>query len=966
MPQTPFKKAIAALDPTQRKAVNALYGPVMVVAGPGTGKTHIMALRIGNILDNTDTDPSSILALTFTESAVSALRKRLFSIIGETAYRVPIHTFHSFSNTIIARFPEHFHRIIGATSASDVDQLDIIRSILKKGNYTSIRPLGDPYYFLKPILSTITELKRDAILPEQFAAIIKKDIAAYNASPDKIHTKGAHKGKMKSEFLTWQTHIERNKELLDVFEKYERELKRRKLYDYDDTIIETIAVMERESDVLATLQEEYQFVLADEHQDANNSQNRLLELLSSYDDAPNLFIVGDDKQAIFRFQGASLENFLYFQRKFPKAQLISLSTSYRSVASVLNATHGLAEQMPTAPGMKRVKLASRQKNDVPVQVVAAQDPEHEAEYIAHTIETLRKKNSPTIAIIVRENAETELYAQSLTRHGISFERAQSREIFAEPFFHHLITLYKIAYAPTDAVLLGQTLFAPFWQLSPFVAHEVLATSRTNRESLVRSLQQSTHADIKQLMRVVAQANSIAHEKLLLDAFTEIANAAGVPAYIAQHPTSEAHTVYTRLSREALAFSERMPQATLADFLVYLQTLMESGVSLEATPTATSAEVTLLTAHKSKGLEFDYVFVAGLTDRRWGGRVSRRLFHIPREGFAARDTHDDNDERRLLYVAITRARTQAVLTYPAARFDGAEELPSRFISELTADSIVQSTAPAIPQQHHKHRAVPINKRYQQLIANHLEEKGISPTSLARYLICPWEYIFVDVFKLPEPCDVHQLYGIAVHRALKRFFDEFAKGKKVAGKDLVNYFECSLREQPLLEDDFKRVLSKGKEALAGFVKHSQGRWLRTIRSELRVPRVVLPGIATFLTGIIDKIEELPNGSVRVIDYKVRKPTAITKEYARQLTFYKLLLERGQRPRSVSETRIDFIEPSKKGEYQSRQFSVTPEAEQELIQALNDMIASLTSLTFWNETCDVKDCKYCHLASSLQQQE
>ena len=317
---TSFESLYDRLNKAQKKAVDAIEGPVMVIAGPGTGKTTILTLRIANILRKTDTAPENVLALTFTESGAYAMRKKLVDLIGTPAYKVNIHTFHGFCNDVIKQYPERFPRIIGSTAITEIDQISIIEGLLLQENKNSedvhirlLKPYGDPFFYVRPILSEIRGLKREAVDVEAFIKSVAKQNADFDAEPEKVHTKGAHKGKIKGEFVKLGEHVEKNEELAALYEAYQATLAEKKLFDFEDMIVEVVSTLKKDKDLLLMLQENYQYILADEHQDANDAQNELLKLLANFHENPNLFVVGDEKQAIYRFQGASLQNFLGFK-----------------------------------------------------------------------------------------------------------------------------------------------------------------------------------------------------------------------------------------------------------------------------------------------------------------------------------------------------------------------------------------------------------------------------------------------------------------------------------------------------------------------------------------------------------------------------------------------------------------------------------------------------------------------------
>jgi DNA helicase-2/ATP-dependent DNA helicase PcrA len=228
MPSTlEFEQRYVKLNPEQKKAVDTLEGPVMVVAGPGTGKTQILALRIAQILRQTDTSPDSILALTFTESGVQSMRKRLLDIIGAPAYKVAIFTFHGFCNNVISQYPEEFPRILGGNAATDIDQIQIIEEALLASSATLLKPYGDPLYYVRPILSTLRNLKRENVGVDEYAALVKKQEQDFATIPDMYHEKGAHKGKMKGVYVDLQKKIEKNKELIELYTAYENTLRAR-------------------------------------------------------------------------------------------------------------------------------------------------------------------------------------------------------------------------------------------------------------------------------------------------------------------------------------------------------------------------------------------------------------------------------------------------------------------------------------------------------------------------------------------------------------------------------------------------------------------------------------------------------------------------------------------------------------------------------------------------------------------
>jgi DNA helicase-2/ATP-dependent DNA helicase PcrA len=323
-----FDTRYKILNDEQRQAVDTLVGPVMVIAGPGTGKTEVLTMRIANILrgggdGNLGISPEKILALTFTESGAIAMRKRLVELVGQEAYRVEISTFHGFANRIIRDYPDYFPNIIGANSITEIEQVSILQKLIDTLPLKDLRPFGDRYYYLRNILSAINELKRQGVSPAQFLAIAADTKKDFYENPDLINASGKYEGKMKTKYVSAAKHTERNLELAAVYLEYQKALIAARQYDYSDMIMYVALALESNDELARVLQDAYEYFLVDEHQDTNDAQNKIIELIAGGAERPNLFVVGDEKQAIFRFQGASLENFHYFRDHYKDVVLIS-------------------------------------------------------------------------------------------------------------------------------------------------------------------------------------------------------------------------------------------------------------------------------------------------------------------------------------------------------------------------------------------------------------------------------------------------------------------------------------------------------------------------------------------------------------------------------------------------------------------------------------------------------------------
>ena len=415
------------LNKSQLKAVLEIEGPTMVIAGPGTGKTQVLTARIANILLQTDTPPEAILALTFTESGVHAMRQRLFDIVGLESYKVQIHTFHSFSSDIIKTNPSKFIISDELEPLSDIESVKMFKEILDSNNFQHIKTYRAPYYYLKQIQSNIKNLKREGVLVEDFEKILD----AEKDSEEKA--------------------LEKNKELLQSYKSYQKTLEEKGRYDFEDMINWTVKALETDMELLLDYQEKFHYILVDEYQDTNNAQNRLLKSLSNYwGNNANIFVVGDEDQSIYRFQGASLESILSFKEWYPNSNLITLTDNYRSTQTILNSAKSVIEK-----NIQRInnKLESVNKNlqsqniftENKIKIGSFSNNYAELNYIVEEVKKLIQSGvtPENIAVIYRNNLDSVDIIQAFSKESIKFSTEGGNDILKDP---NIKVLLKLLYA----------------------------------------------------------------------------------------------------------------------------------------------------------------------------------------------------------------------------------------------------------------------------------------------------------------------------------------------------------------------------------------------------------------------------------------------------------------------------------------------------------------------------------------
>lgn len=988
-----FDKLYKNLNKAQKEAVDTIEGPVMVIAGPGTGKTQILTLRIANILLKTDTAPENILALTFTESGVLSMRKRLSSVIGTRAYRVSLQTFHGFANDIIQNNPEEFPHIIGSRSITDIEQIKIIETIINGEEFAFLKPFGDPFYFVKPILSSLNDLKREGIDTEVFKTLIHKAKSEFKDVPDLYHEKGAHKGKMKGVYKDLEKQISKNEELSRVYDLYEVELRKAKLYDYNDMIMEVLRALQTKEDLLLRLQEMHQYILVDEHQDTNNAQNKILELLAShFAPRPNLFVVGDEKQAIFRFQGASLENFLYFKEIYPETKLVRLTENYRSTQSILDSAHSM---LPSDSILKSQGKTAHK----PLSLYAFTKKEHEYYGISRDIKGLLAEGvlPHEIAVLYRDNKDAEGISAYFKKNNIPFQIESEENIFSHPAVHKLLVVAQAVNTYGDDRKLANYLHLPLFGIVPLDIYKLIKVASQKRkyslydvassEKLIKDIPLERTDSIVHAMAHLSNFVTVAHDKSLVDFFESVFRESGLLHFLlSQSDAREGLDALDGFFEEVREYVRANPKNGLPDFLSHLEMLeIHNIVPKKKNKGGKEGFVRLMTAHKSKGLEFEYVFIIHVHDGKWGNKrkveVLKLLPHVYsllQKNISADSTED---ERRLLYVALTRAKKHVTLSYSRYGEDGREQLPSQFMEEIDPKLISLIDTASLEVEYEEKRAelynaIPIREgdmKDKVYVRDLFTTQGMSVSALNNYLSCPWKYFYRNLIRLPQPDEPHLMYGTAVHEALNTLFNKLRVEENFSKEDMLKSFVHALESQPFTDKDLALYRERGEKALSGWFDEYSSRWITQTLNEFAIRQIALSD-TIILTGKLDKLEFLGENEVNVVDYKTGKPktrnqiTGDTKDSEgnifRQLVFYKILLDRFKDGAyTMVSGEIDFIEPTEKGKYVKEKFVVTKEDTEELVETIEKVGDEILNLKFWDTRCDDKKCEYCKLREMIK---
>ncbi len=992
--QEKFAEEYKRLNPQQKKAVDTIDGPVVVVAGPGTGKTQILTLRIANIIDKLGADVAeNILALTFTNAGVFAMRERLTEFIGvEMAYQVNIFTFHSFAEEQIKKNPEYFSRFAFSQPATDIQQIQIIEKILQDTELEYLKTFASDYHYTKDIISAINDLKMEAISPKDFRRSIEKieeRILAEEGENAYLKRKSGDRQKGDLKKVVEDKIIKqkgKQKELAEIYEKYQEELEEQKLYDFSDMILTVVQEAENNQEYLALLREQYQYILVDEHQDTNGAQNKIIELIGGAEvneNRPNIFTVGDEKQAIYAFQGASLENFLKFEKQYDGVTVINLKHNYRSSQKILDSAHSVLAG-DTELQAKNEKVANLGHK---IKVAELNNYKEELIFLAEDIKKrIQDGEDPdSIAVFYRQNKNLFEIKDVFDKFEIPYKVFSRENILDNKEIKKLIMYLRAVANPYDDEILAKLLFVDFLNLDTFDILKVLrkmdyrghGNNMKNKSILkiISSPQILEEIEVEHpieflgLTGKLKEARKKSEDSDFLEFFEWFIKESGFLKHILKLKDSA-----SALKRLEKIFDEVRKQFfskkeyKLKDFLEYIDILEKYNVTIDLGQDNLGQGINLMTAHGSKGLEFDTVYITNFVDSIWPGRRYGATFKLP----TSKQEGGVDDERRLFYVALTRGKQEVVITYSKLDLEGREKKASRFLAEIddrfikpvdTKQLAVAERAQKFFQSKEEQALSVFSPEY---VREQFLKNSLSVSALNNYMQSPLKYFFRNLLRLPSTQTKTLIFGNIIHQTLEDFFRDSKKAKKVLpAEKLLEYFEKVVNSTTMLEKYYKEIKSRGEKLLKEYYQNYKDEFNLDIETEKKVfaSMKLRNGETLKLYGIIDKVELLPGNKIRVVDYKTGRTYKDKfkderEDLHRQLVFYKLLLDKhyektGHPEIKVEEGMLDFVEKSKKtGEFEQKFLSISPAEVKELEEQIQDFAEDILSGNFLKEKYEPND--------------
>lgn len=974
-----FEIAYQKLNSEQKKAVDTIYWPVVVIAWPWTGKTQLLTLRIAQILNMTDMNPSNILALSYTEAGAFAMRERLSQFIGSLALKVNISTFHWFCKRLIdEEFAEKFARSPNMKMLEELDSRRMIADILINGSYQHITPRHDPELFMGDVIRIIGQLKREWVTPENFRNTINQTINELPMNEDlhyKRDCKWWKKWEKKADYFDTLERLKKQNEVSYVYDEYEKLLLKQSRYDYDDMIIMVRDTLRIDPQLLRMVQEQYQYIMVDEFQDTNSLQTSIVDIIMQWQDQPNILVVGDDEQSIYRFQGAVMENIINFCDKYRDFWLtiIPLIENYRSTQTILSAsrevirhnTESLEKSLDLSKELSKNALYEEKK----IQIMIADDPQIEIGNIIQVIQDLKKSwlDYSDIAIIYRKNSHPIHLIEYLRREKIPFHKQKWENLLHHPEAQKLLKTLKIIYNSYQNDLFWEVMLFDFWELDLHyllsLQGKLRASNGEYRRTLFQAFLDETDIFVRSVVEKICQLQSDAANKTLVQFFESFLEISGYREFTLKQPDMiERFSILNSFFDEIKSFSDLHPDHNLKQFIEYLGDLDHYGLSPTTQPIKMQPDtVELMTAHGSKWLEFRAVIIYNATSKNWESSRDPSKITITVSLFDSHVIDSDmkkqqklEEERRLWYVAMTRAKESLIISATKNQDMGLQ--PSLFITEipeiqkeektplLNTEHIVIAQTQIVPKQNWSEATrIEIEKRAKNYV--------LSVTGLNAWLRSPLEFYEKYLIRQPAGKMPSASFGTAVHAGLAFIGKHVNEHGTLPQRDLwLDTIRDTLTAEILTLQEQHDFLIKTTEIIDNYLSKKEcpllQKWLIEVRFWWK--NVTIHGVK--LTGVFDRIEKLPDGTMQVIDFKTGKSDKSSEqilEYKRQLYFYRLLWDGSNMWESLSQGAIDFVEWNTEWERVNRRIFVY---ENDGIEELKHDIArfreSLETLDFPRE--------------------
>ena len=898
------------LNKDQNEAVKYNKGPLLIIAGAGTGKTTVIVEKIKYLIKNKLANVDQILALTFTEKAANEMIERVDQELPYGYSNINISTFHGFADEVLKN---HIHQIGLSTSyklLTEPESILFVKNNLFLFDLDYYRPRGSPNNFIEDLLKHFSRLKDENVSPEQYLKWIQKQ-----------------KTKVKKQNLENKIELKKYLELAKAYEKYQELKINSGYFDFSDLVYYTLELFKKRKNILKEYKSKFKYVLVDEFQDTNICQYELIKLLCPAKIKPKLTVVGDDSQAIYKFRGASVSNILNFIKDYPKTKKINLIINYRSSQPILDASYQLIkfnnpDTLESKIGISKKLIGTKSDVDQPINFVIKNNGEDEADFIAKEVIKIKSKynlNYQDFAILLRANNHSEPIIRAFNRYGVPYQFFGQSQLLKQPEVKDLIAYLKVLNNPEDSISFYRVIEMEIFNIDSKDIVLLLSFSKKINLPLFQAVEIylsllgeklsdndfSIYIQYLPLLKKDSKNKLLNIYQLIVRHLSLIKkNSAGQILYYFLENTGYLKKLVTYQSEKeekiALNISRFFSKLkdyesthddysirSVVDFIEMSMELGESPTSSEIDKTSYDA-VNILTVHSAKGLEFEVVFLSCLTQSRFPTKERKDKIPIPislvKEILPIGDPHIQ-EERRLFYVGLTRAKKIVFLT--TSRFySGGKRIQklSQFVYETINEDYVKKLE-LINVEEKKQLSIFDFKTPKENVTKNLINNNIfSYSQLERFERCPLQYKYQYILKLPSTPSSALSFGTTIHNTLRQFYQLYKKNEKINTNIIFSLYKKNWLPLGYLSHIHEEKIKK--EGLIILKNYFKKFFRPTVIIDLEKKFKIKITNNVFLTGKIDRIDRVSTRQIEIIDYKTGKvPDEKRLKNDMQLSIYAL---------------------------------------------------------------------------------
>ena len=889
------------LNKEQLQAVKYNKGPLLIIAGAGTGKTSVIVEKIKYLVKKKLAKPEQILALTFTEKAAAEMEERVDKAMPYGYFQMNISTFHAFADRILKENGYQIGLSLNFRLMTEAETIIFLKQNLFLFNLKYFRPLGNPNKFLEALLQHFSRLRDEDVSPKEYIRFAKKG----------------------GELIKRERYFE----LAEAYQTYQKLKIKEGLMDFADLVYYSLQLFRQRPNVLRQYQQQYPFILVDEFQDTNIAQYQLIKFLCPTKKNPHLTIVADDSQAIYKFRGASVSNIISFMKDYKKAKQITLKKNYRSNQTILDNAYQLIKNndpdtLEAELGISKDLTANKPNDKKALNFYLAEKIEEESEFVVKKILELKDKyRFSDFAILIRANNHSEPFVKSLARAGIPFQFLGPGTLYKQPEVKDLIAYLKILCNLEDSPSLFRILYMDIYNVDKKDVSLLLSFSKKINQPLFQAieiyflnrsefdiykpylplLKSETKHKLLKIYQMIIKHLSLLKTNTAGQILYYFLEESGLLMTLTNYKTESQEKIAINISNffnKLKVFESEHEDASVFAVVDFINMSLEMGESPIVSKTDISSynAVNILTVHSAKGLEFPVVFLVNLTEERFPTRHKKETISIPqeliKEILPIGDYHIE-EERRLFYVGLTRAKDKVFLSASKLYGEGKRQRKiSRFVIETLGEELVNKQT-NIKKEEKSQLSIfdfkPSKRPSLDVLSEHSESKdfnkNFSFSQLNSFKTCPLQYKYQYILKIPTTPSAAESFGITIHQTLQKFYVEFLKNKKINQKDLLAIYEktwipigyVSLTHQT-------RMIEEGKKMLINFYKKFHSSDLKIIALE-KLFKIKIAG-DIYLTGKIDRIDSLNKNEIEIVDYKTgKKPNERELSKSLQLTIYAL---------------------------------------------------------------------------------